>query len=206
MIRKSTISILLLAGGAFLGGLLGSLKARAVDQQDRPEPAVPKPACDPVAGMLGLDESRRARIKAADPDFRQDLADLRQDLGQRRQALTDLLENAESSDDAIRGAVEDIIAAHNALERRVAEHLLSIRHELTPAQQKKLFSRLAEGVRKMHGRKWGRGRGGRDGMERGGRWERGGREGRSERGWHRGHRRGGPEDGPSPAGRQEPES
>jgi hypothetical protein len=156
MIKKSTVSILLLSVVAFLGGVVGSISARS--GEDRVAPTTQPGPCHPLAQCLTLDPERRARIEALDPTFFDDLAALREKLADDRRELAGLLESPESTNDDIRACVERSIETHNRLERRVLEHLLLVRPELTLAEQKRLFQSISERIRE-HGPRFGRHRG-----------------------------------------------
>jgi hypothetical protein len=156
MIRRSTVSILLLCGVAFIGGLAASLAARSGEGDVGPTTQPHRR--HPLGGYLKLDPERRARIEALDPTFFDDLATLRKELEAHRRELAGLLDSAESTNDEIRDCVERSIEAHNRLERRVLEHLLTVRAELTPEEQKRLFHSISKQIR-GHGRGFGRHRG-----------------------------------------------
>ncbi|MCP4251215.1 MAG: hypothetical protein GY778_29615 [bacterium] len=108
---------------------------------------------------LGVGPERAAEIERHDPNFADDLARLRNELNQRRQALVDAFQSPDAADDHIRQCVERIIETHSALERRVTEYLLIMRHELTGPEQARLFEVLADGVRRGQSRGWRGGRG-----------------------------------------------
>lgn len=195
MIQRTTISILALSLVAFLGGLIGSIRAQS--QGEAPKVEAAPPDLPPWGRCLGVGPDRMAEIESRDPTFRADLADLRAELADHRRQLADLFDIADSSDEDIRAAVEQIIETRTRLERRVTDYLLAVRPELTPHQQKRLFEICAEGVRGGHGKGWGWGRGGRGGGEGG--WGGGRGGGRSPgggaargagRGPGRGHGRG----------------
>jgi len=103
--------------------------------------------CDALATCLGLSPAETKAMVEADPDFNRQAATLRAELAKERDALAGLLETTASSDEILTQQVERVIAAHGALERRVARHVLAIRKHLTPSQAKCLMSLLAEGVR-----------------------------------------------------------
>ncbi len=103
--------------------------------------------CDALATCLGLSPAEAKVMVEADPDFNRQAATLRADLAEQRHALAGLLEAADNSDETLTQQVERVIAAHDALERRVARHVLAIRKYLTPSQAKRLMGLLAEGVR-----------------------------------------------------------
>lgn len=123
-------------------------------------PAAPtRPATNPSATELVLDwlevpAEKRPAILAHDPAFAEDLARLRGDLQQRRQELAQALESPATPDAELRSRSEAIIAASGLLERRVTDHLLSIRQYLSADQQKRLFGLCAEGVRQGRGWRW----------------------------------------------------
>lgn len=156
MIKKSTVSILLLSVVAFLGGVVGSLGARSGEDQVAPT-TQPGPR-HPLADCLNLDPERRTRIEALDPTFFDDLAALREQIANHRRELAGLLESPESTNDEIRACVERSIETHNRLERRVLEHLLLVRPELTLDEQQRLFQSISERIR-GHGPRFGRHRG-----------------------------------------------
>ncbi len=146
MIRKSTISILILSCVAFLGGLVGSITAQS---KPRAETAATAPVSShPLQACLKLDADCLWEIDQADPTFNQDLARLRVDLATERQTLAALLESPDSADTDIRACVERSITAHNALERRVTDYLLAVRPKLSACQQKKLFDVVSKEVRR----------------------------------------------------------
>ncbi len=63
-----------------------------------------------------------------------------------RTRLAVVLEDATSSDEQITAHAEQLIAAHDDLERRIAKHLLAIRGLLTPEQAKQLMGLAASSV------------------------------------------------------------
>lgn len=115
------------------------------------------PATDPV-DTLPISSRDWQRATACDPGFPREARELSATLDRERAALADLLEDAASQDDQIRGQIERVIAAHNALERRVAEHVLKVRGQLTPEQQKQLMGLVSDTVRQA-GPRWRGGRG-----------------------------------------------
>jgi hypothetical protein len=80
------------------------------------------------------------------------VATLRGELDTARARLAELFESVDASDEEIREAVDASIAAHNKLERRVSEYLISVRKHLTPDQQKKLFGLCANEIRECRKR------------------------------------------------------
>ena len=148
----------------------------------------------PVAEWLQLEPERAEAVEKADPGFGAESKGLTGELTAEREKLAALLDDPKSADPQVLGQVERVIAAHNALERRVAKHVLAIRPHLEPAQQKQLLGLCAQGVRRAAGRYWrggrggeedarGRGRGGQGGGPRGGgRGQGGGGQGGGGRG------------------------
>jgi hypothetical protein len=202
MIRKSTVSILLVSIVAFLGGLAGSLGARSDEPDKRPD--CPPGPHGPMARHLKLPPEVQARIDALDPTFAEDLAALRDERRAQRRELASLLESTESTDDDIRACVEHGIETHNRFERRVLDHLLLVRRELTSDEQKRLFHSISKRMR-GRGRGFGppRGPGGDEADPRS--WKgrhrgRGHRRGDDGDRPGRGRRRGGPEHVPSEGG------
>ena len=148
-----------------------------------------------LSRWLDLSAERAEAVRKADPDFQQESDLLTANLAAEREKLAALIEDPASSDKQILEHVERVIAAHDALERRVARHLLAIRPHLTAGQQKRLMGLCANGVREAgrqwrRGRRQGRGQGGGQGMGPGGPRRdddrRGGGQGRGGRGNGRG--------------------
>jgi Spy/CpxP family protein refolding chaperone len=110
-----------------------------------------------VMDWLSIPQEQRSAIREHDPSFSDDLNALRADVAEARSALVAALETGDLSDDQIRQRVESVITASAALERRVIDHLLSVRQHLTPEQQRQVFSLCAEGVRQGPGWRWRQG-------------------------------------------------
>ncbi len=160
----------------FAASLAGTIAARSQPSSEQ------KPRFgSPLARWLDLDKKTAEKIESLDPGFAGERKSLQEELAGARSALATLLEDENVTNERIRGQIEDCIAKHNALERRVAQYLLTVRDHLTLGQQKKLFRLCAEGVRKGRGHGWGR----RGGGGSGGRCEccgRGGGRGRGHGG------------------------
>lgn len=153
MIAKASIGIVAVAGLCFGGSFLGTVATRS-----QSAPTVEPPLPSPVVSRLNLDPEQAKDVEARDPQFAEDFRTLRHALEDARSALAATFEDANAADERIREQVEAVIAAHNRLERRVAEYLIAVRDHLTPRQQKKLFGLCAERVREC-GRRWRCGRG-----------------------------------------------
>lgn len=127
-----------------------------------------QPAQAGLSKWLGLSARQQADVASADAEFEAAARRLQDELAQARADLAARLERTRSTNAEILDHVERVIAAHDALERRVAQHLVRLRPHLTVAQQKRLFDLCAEGVREAGGRRW---RGGRGPEGRGPAWQ-----------------------------------
>jgi Spy/CpxP family protein refolding chaperone len=144
MITKAGLSVMAVAALAFAGAFLTTVRTTP-----KPSPGTSLP---PLARWLGVDAETAAIIHAQDPAFTQDVAALRHKLDAAREALAELFETVNASDEQIRQAVDASITAHNELERRVSEYLIAVRRHLTPDQQKKLFGLCAGEIRECRER------------------------------------------------------
>jgi Spy/CpxP family protein refolding chaperone len=142
-----------------LSFLLALFAGFALARVTRPESqsATRAPTSSPVAAnevlgqWLGLNATQSRQLQQLDASFPKDYSRLRQDLQTRRSELAQAIEDPKSSDALIRGRVDAAIEADHALERRITEHLLTVRQQLTPEQQQRLFSLAAEGIRRGGG-------------------------------------------------------
>lgn len=149
-IRIVTLACLLVGGLAF-----------SVTWAVRSPPGPAADSASPLAQWLALSPAQVERIGQLDPGYRDEAAELADTLHQHRQTLAELLEDSDATDMQILEQVELVISAHNALERRVAEHLMAMRHELEPDQRQRLGRHAAGEVRRGMGQRWrdGQGRG-----------------------------------------------
>ncbi len=139
---KSGIKISILAAVLFLGSFAGTRITRS--QMKQP---IPPSTHTPIAEWLGLDEEQETVIREHDPDFPEDLSRLRIELDKARDRLIASFEDPEVSNEQLSQQFEKVFEAHDRLERRVAGHLITIRHYLSPVQQKKLFNLCAKNIR-----------------------------------------------------------
>ena len=151
MTKAGVITVLVLA----VGGGLGSFFV-TVAQVRHGAPATP------LEHYLGLSAERAQLVQKADPAFSVEAERLSATLDTARDGLARLLETPSATDREILDQVEQVITAQDALERRVARHVLAIRPHLTPDQQKRLMGLCAHGVRQGGGSRWRGGRGERD--------------------------------------------
>ncbi len=154
MMKRRTPYLLILCVIVFAVSFAGTILARSqTSSEARPH------AGSPLERWLDLDKKTTEGIESHDPQFAEDLKSLQQELAATRSLLAEMLEDDQATGGQIREQVENCITRNNALERRVAQYLLTVRDHLTASQQKKLFRLCAEGVRKGRGRGWGRGAG-----------------------------------------------
>ena len=142
------LCVVALAGGSsFLIGR--QTAAPASGQTGQADLSESQPCCKHavLCNWLKLSQQQRASVRATDPGFVDEAGKLRQDAEADRMALAALLEAPGSSDQQIMAQIERVIASHDALERRVATHMLAIRPILTPEQAKQLMGLAASGVR-----------------------------------------------------------
>ena len=107
-----------------------------------------------VTDWLGLSPQQAASVRDIEASFTTDRTPLEAKLAAERERLATLLENPATTDEEILRQVENVIAAHDVLERRVAAHLVAMRPHLTADQQKRLFERFASSVREGGGWRW----------------------------------------------------
>lgn len=133
---------------------------RAATASDAANPA------EVLGGWLRLMPDEVARLRAVDPAFATDRAALERSLADERDRLARLFEQPSTADGGILEQVERTIAAHDALERRVARYLLAVRPHLSDEQRSRLFERCARGVREAEGWRWRHGQSAIDSPER----------------------------------------
>lgn len=162
------VVLVVCAGASFLATQAWQEAGAAVEPATPPEVRATVAALD---RLLGLSEAQAQQVLAADPGFAAEQAALSAAVNEQREALASLLEDGEADADAVMVQLERVLAAQNALERRVTRHLLAVRPYLTEAQQRRLFQRCAQGVREAGGKGWrhgwghGRGEAGQPGGE-----------------------------------------
>ncbi|MCD6394151.1 MAG: hypothetical protein J7M40_11660, partial [Planctomycetes bacterium] len=91
-----------------------------------------------LAGRLGLTNRQLEMAEEYDPDFQVDIEGLRSDLLQRRANLLTAFENSQISDIDLLKNIDELITVSNRIEKRVTEHLLTLRPYLGVEQQKRL--------------------------------------------------------------------
>jgi hypothetical protein len=138
---------------------VGSFAVTVATRSQTTEPVNPAPST-PLAQWLHLEHEQATEVDKHDPQFAEDVRKLRETLANERARLITLFENIETSDEELRQQIEVVIDAHNQVELRVADYLITVRHHLTPAQQQRLFSLCAENIRYCwREQRWRSGRG-----------------------------------------------
>ena len=87
---------------------------------------------------LGLTGRQLELAEKYDPDFQVDIEGLRSDLLQRRANLLAAFEDSETGDADLLKNIDELIKVSNRIEKRVMEHLLTLRPYLGIEQQKRL--------------------------------------------------------------------
>jgi len=152
---------------AIISAAVTYLASYGMQRSDRPsgEPGAGRGRGPSISRWLGLTPEQTNDIRQIEASFAADRRPLEAKLAAERERLAALLEDSETANDEILQQVENVIAAQNALERRVADLLVALRPHLTAEQQKRLFARFASGVREGCGRQWRHGQ--HDDFERG---------------------------------------
>lgn len=99
------------------------------------------------AGRLRLTQEQATWIGQQDPNFEAECTVLRDRLYESHANLLANLENAQSTEQELTTRVEALIEAHNALEKRVARHIVLLRPQLTPPQLDQLCGLCCGGTR-----------------------------------------------------------
>jgi len=179
MTRAQTIATILIAAATGLGAYTATVQTRPAG----PPPPAADPATEALLNWLGASPAQRNELRMHDAGFAVELKQLKADVEAKRNQFASALEQPKASNDEIMSRLEAVLAANNALERRIAGYLLSVRDHLTPEQRQRLFGLCAEEARQ--GRQWRGGRG------PGATTRPGERQGPGGRGWRGGRGRGG---------------
>jgi len=103
------------------------------------EPPLPMRA---LWGELHLQASQRQALRGLFPEHRRKVFALRQELGQKRRELFDLIKGEATPWEAIQGKVKEISALQGRLEEEMARFLLDFKKNLQPEQQAAFLSRV----------------------------------------------------------------
>jgi hypothetical protein len=110
--------------------------------------------CRALGTWLGMSPAQLKKIQSVDPTFAEESTKLERSLFEERQKLANLFDSEEATAEGIQQQVEKVIAADNALERRVASHLIALRPHLSSEQRARLYGRCAQGIREAGGCRW----------------------------------------------------
>ncbi len=102
---------------------------------------------DAPADKLQLTAEQVAFAQDHDPDFSEDCARLKDEVGMACAALLAAFDDVELSDEDILSELDGLIEAHSGLERRVAQYVITIRPHLSPQQRQRLASLSRGGYR-----------------------------------------------------------
>jgi hypothetical protein len=100
-----------------------------------------------LAGRLRLTQEQSTWIGQQDPNFETQCAALRDRLYAAHTDLAASLENAQSTEQELTAKVDALIDAHNALEKRVAQHIVLLRPQLSQRQLDQLCELCRGGAR-----------------------------------------------------------
>lgn len=148
---------LVLAAFAAVGGFVATQAwqpAPAADPTTAAPCAMPcsqGTCCKALVGWLNLSLEQTKQLSGIDSAFTEESRPLEDALFAEREKLAALFESAEATNESIQQQVDKVIAAGNALERRVAAHLLALRPYLNDDQRARLYQRCAKGIREAGG-------------------------------------------------------
>lgn len=198
MNTRAIRQLILLAGVSVLTAFGVTYAWQTQRADSAPQSANP---ADVIGGWLQLPPGQVEQLRRVDAAFADDRRRLESALAEEQEHLAELFDSDGATDEAVLDGVERVIAAHDALERRVARYLLAVRPQLNPEQRNRLFERCAGSVRQAGNWRWRHGQSGIETQERRG----GGPP--SDRGFGRGRGRGGnPRQMPSPPSETQPDS
>lgn len=102
-----------------------------------------------LAGRLRLTQEQRAWIEQQDPNFEAECTMLRDRLYEAHASLVAGLESAQATEQELTAKVDALIEAHNRLEKRVAEHIVLLRPQLSQRQRDQLRELCRGGARSV---------------------------------------------------------
>jgi len=151
------LTTLVILTAALASGIVLFLHARG------PDTAAATRRRPPMSHLLELSAEQESTIGKVDPNFRAEAKVLAEKLDAEQDRLAELLEDSGAARETVMAQVETMMLAHNALERRVAEHIMEVREHLSPRQRARLMGLMAERIRVTQNRmqrcRWGWGRG-----------------------------------------------
>jgi Spy/CpxP family protein refolding chaperone len=116
---------------------------RYQDQQAKAAPAGPPPPLPPHAlwRELHLDNAQRQALRSLFPEHRRKVAEVRQELAQKRQELFGLIKG-DAAPDVIRAKVREISTLQGNLEQEMLRFMLAVKQNLNPQQQAAFLAKL----------------------------------------------------------------
>jgi hypothetical protein len=106
--------------------------------------------------FLNLDDEQVEKVRAADPEFRSDMAAVFEAMRAARGQFVEVLQNEDATDEQILARLDEVLALNARMERRVVDHLLRIRPHMDEDQSRRLMRLTAMHIR---GAAFSRGRG-----------------------------------------------
>jgi Spy/CpxP family protein refolding chaperone len=176
-VKRNWLIYLVIFSLALNLGTIGTFAyLRHEDQQQRAAAQPPPPP--PFRSMwreLNLNDSQRQTLRSLFPEHHRKVDGIRQELGQKRLELFNLIQNNATPMSAIQAKVREISALQGSLEEEMVRFMLAFKKNLNPQQQATFLNRLktrlcGEGACGPMGPGFGRHRG--HGMGRGMGWGR----------------------------------
>lgn len=140
MTRRVTL-ITTLGGAIVAGGVVFAIAAVVGQGPDVPAQAVRSEKDTPATRPAEEGRVRRWLGADTDPEYRAQIRQLSEDVRRQRKEFARLLEQADFSDRLVKEQSEKVIAAQNALQRRVVDHVLKIQGNL-PADRRAVLLRM----------------------------------------------------------------
>ncbi len=143
MTRKVRI-ITTVVGAIVAGGVVFAIAASIGPSPSSGGDQASRPANDAPATHPGDEAHVRRWLGAeADPDYRTQVRQLNEEVRRHRKELARLLEQPELSEPLVREQFEQLMAAQNALQRRMVNHVLKIQGNLPPERRAALLRTMA---------------------------------------------------------------
>jgi Spy/CpxP family protein refolding chaperone len=166
-VKRNWLIFLLIFSLALNLGAIGTfVYLRHQDQKEKaaaqPTPPLPLRA---LWRELNLDNSQRQALRGMFPEHHRKVGEIRQELGQKRQELFNLIQNDATPMSAIQAKVQEISALQGNLEEEMVRFMLAFRKTLNPQQQAAFLSKVQtrlcgpEGACRSVGPDFGRHRG-----------------------------------------------
>ncbi|MCY2925776.1 MAG: hypothetical protein NT031_10110 [Planctomycetota bacterium] len=143
MTRRVRI-ITTVAGAIVAGGVVFAIAAGVWQSPQGAGGQVPRMSPDAAATRPAEEGHARHWLGAeADPEYRAQIRQLNEDVRRQRKEFARLLEQPQLSDQLVKEQSEKVIAAQNALQRRVVAHVLKIQGALPPERRAVLLRMMA---------------------------------------------------------------